>query len=427
MIQEFKIDVEPIDVELYHCHPTMLKESKKAYIIHAYGSSKFWNDATTAKNFPEWDENNNKWLSISSTENSYDKSKDLISVLMSVYERYDYIDEAIMSILNQTYGNFELLINIEKTKSQDKIIKYLSKFKDKRIRILPNKEKLGFAKSLNYLIDESKGKYLARMDDDDISLPTRFEKELKFLKRYPKIGIVGTNAEFFGRGTGKWFYKHLNPEEIKVALLRSNPVCHPSVMIRKDMLDKNNIRYEEYFSEDYQLWARCIKHFDIANIDEILLKYRSSGQNITQNSSSEEKIDKSVKDTMKMQFKEYLNIDINHNLLELLQTRRHVWYPDECTNSINKLMSNFFELVKRNNKEIGFYDQKIIEREFSFKKIKQKTTVKLKIKKVIIFFTKPIYNSICNIVNNRIWINNQYIENRLSYLDNKIEKIKEKK
>lgn len=427
LIQEFKIEVENIDLELFHCHPTMLKEAKKAYIIHAYGSSKFWNDTETAKNYPEWDENNETWLKISSKNKVKVSNQDLISVIMSVYERYDYIDEAIESILNQTYENFELLINVEKTKYQEKIVKYLSKFKDKRIKIIPNQEKLGFPMSLNLLIDQCNGKYIARMDDDDISLPTRFEKEVEFLQKNPNVGVVGANAEFFMKGSGKWFNKCLTPAEIKVALLRTNPMCHPSVMINKEMIDKYGIRYENYFAEDYQLWARCVKYFDIANIDEVLLKYRASGQNITSNSCNEDKIDASVKNTIQFQFKEYLNIDLNANMLELLQTRRQVWYPEECSNTVNKLIEELYEKVKNNNKKLNFYDQELIEKAYRFKKYKNKSEVKHKIKKGIIFCTRPVYNSIVNIVNNRIWLNNQYLENRINYIDNKIKNIEEKK
>ena len=114
--------------------------------------------------------------------------KPLVSVIMSIFKRVSFLDEAIESVLNQTFANFELLIVVEYSEEQENINNYIfKKFKDKRIRIINNKERLGFAESLNVGIKSAKGKYIARMDDDDISLPLRFEKQVNFLEKNKDI------------------------------------------------------------------------------------------------------------------------------------------------------------------------------------------------------------------------------------------------
>lgn len=406
LIQEFKIDVEEIDLMKFHCHPSSNENLKDARIIHAHGLRKFWNDQEYIKTFPEWQENANEWHSICDKDNSTIKIKDgpLVSVIMSVYSRFDYLDEAIQSILDQTYTNFELIIVVELSDRQNEINELIKSYNDSRIIVINNSSKLGFSNSLNVGIENSKGKYIARMDDDDISLPLRFEKQVEFLEHNLDVGICGTNAEFFMHSNGLWNKKHMSSEEIKVDLLVSNPICHPSVMMRKSMLQEYGLSYNpNYFSEDYELWSRAVEFFPIVNLDEVLLKYRASKKNVTSINGNDSKIHNSVKETMKHQFNDYLGISLNDNELELLQRRKNIVGTIANVDSALKLREQLFKNIIRANNVKKFYETKIIERYFSNYKAKKGRSIKRFIKKVLRPFVLPFYrvleNRIRHIVN----------------------------
>lgn len=428
MVQEFDIEIERIDLNQFHCHPTFKEYRKNACIIHAHGLRKFWNDLEFQQLFPEWYKNNNEWLKIYPHEptNLIHDYLPLVSVVMSVYERYDFLGEAVESILKQTYKNLELIIVIEKSNNQKKINKLLENFGNKKIRIINNQEKLGFSNSLNVGIEASKGKYIARMDDDDISLPTRIQKQVQFMENNLEIGICDTNAKFFMYGSGLWYYTNPSSDEIKALLLITNPICHPSVMMRKSMLETYNLKYDpEYFSEDYELWSRAIAHFPIAHIDEVLLNYRASKKNVTSIDENNSKIQDSIKKTIKHQFADYLNLNFNNNELELLQRRINVIDMVACRDSAIQLQNEIHKRIIRSNKEKGFYDQKMIKQLFPINehKILRKENNKL-IKRAIKKLGKPLYTPIYNALERRIYgiVVNQcnFINYRLDLLQKQI-------
>lgn len=431
MVQEFKLDIEEIPLYEYHCHPSFKKFTKKAKIIHAHGLKKFWNDIMVQQSFPEWYENHEEWMKI------YDHTPSplikeflpFVSVIMSVYERYDFLEEAISSILKQTYKNFELIIVVEKSINQNKINKLINKINDPRIVIINNKTKLGFSESLNIGIENAKGKYIARMDDDDISLPLRFEKEVQFMEDNLNVGICDSNAEFFMNAKGLWYYNNPSPEEIKTVLLVTNPICHPSVMMRKEMLEKYDLKYNpNYFSEDYELWSNAVKYFDIYHIDEVLLKYRASNKNITRISSSDAKINESVKKTIKHQFKENLDLDFNDNELELLQRRYDIVQRISCSESATKLRNDIYKRIIERNKVVKYYNQDLLEVLFNrqpdnkkrtkIKNVSKKQLVKKIIKKILRPFYRPFYNSLERRIHSIVMYENSSLNGKLDYLIN---------
>ena len=199
-----------------------------------------------------------------------------ISVVMPVYNTNEkHLREAIESILNQTYSDFEfIIINDGSSNNAEEII--LS-YKDKRIKYFKQKNS-GVAKTLNYGFDLAQGEYIARMDSDDVSLPKRFEKQVDFLEKYKDVSILGSWHEEFPK-------KHINKASSQVKLLdllRGNTISHPTIMLRKNDFDKYNLRYDPNFTcEDYELWSRVIKYLKFYNLQEVLLKYRREEQNIS--------------------------------------------------------------------------------------------------------------------------------------------------
>jgi len=202
-----------------------------------------------------------------------------VTVLMPVYNGEKYLREAIDSILNQTFADFEfLIINDGSTDDSEKIIK---SYQDPRIKLVDNEINLGLIKSLNKGIDLAKGKYIARMDQDDISFSNRLKTQINFMNKHPKMGISGTWAKIIGKKNKKYIKTYSNLEKIKATILFKSVIIHPSVIIRKAMLDKYVLKYDENFkqSEDYELWSRAIKYFPISNIKKYLIHYRIHKEN----------------------------------------------------------------------------------------------------------------------------------------------------
>ena len=202
-----------------------------------------------------------------------------VTVLMPVYNGEKYLHEAIDSILNQTFTDFEFLIIDDG--STDNSLKIINSYQDPRVRLFQNFTNQGIAYSLNSGIDIAKGEYIARMDCDDISLPERLEKQINYLEKNLEIGILGTPCILF-TDTDK--YDQLYPVpitdlEIRWTMLLTNPFAHPSVMIRHSTLSKNNLKYatniNANFVEDYELWIRLLQYTKGENLKEPLLQYRS--------------------------------------------------------------------------------------------------------------------------------------------------------
>ena len=215
----------------------------------------------------------------------------MISVVMSVYDAEKYLDEAIQSVLNQTYKNFEFIIINDG--STDKSLEIIEKYKQQDGRIvLISRENKGLVVSLNEGIASSKGRYIARMDADDISLPERFEEQVKFMEENLDIGICGSWVKIFGEGikSSRWRLSCSN-KRLKTELLFSSCFAHPSVMLRKEVLIKNNLLYDKncLHAEDFDLWTKLSFVTNFANINQILIKYRVVNTSITRIANPEQR------------------------------------------------------------------------------------------------------------------------------------------
>lgn len=203
-----------------------------------------------------------------------------ISVIMPLYNGEKYLKEAIDSILNQTYSDFELLlINDASTDSTETII---NSYHDYRIVYIKNEENLGLIKTLNKGLDLAKGEFIARMDQDDISLPERFEKQIAILEKNPEIGVCGTWFTLFRENQKDWAVEHPESNDsIKIGLLTSCLIGHPTVMMRKKAIANHKYDTDYQASEDYELWTRLIRITQFYNIQESLLQYRFHDTNMS--------------------------------------------------------------------------------------------------------------------------------------------------
>lgn len=204
-----------------------------------------------------------------------------VSVVMPVYNGGPFLKAAIESILNQTYKDFELILINDG--SSDDSARIISSFNDGRIVSVTHEQNKGLIYSLNEGISLSRGKYIVRMDADDISLEDRFQKQVAFMEAHPQIGVAGTEYYSFSEIKLKKIYAYTEPEILKSMLIFKSCLCHPSVIIRKSVLTENNIRYDERYkhAEDYDLWVQLSKVTKLSNVKGLLLKYRSHDQQVS--------------------------------------------------------------------------------------------------------------------------------------------------
>lgn len=206
-----------------------------------------------------------------------------ISVILPVYNAQSYLRESIESILNQSFEDFELIMINDG--STDDSLSIMESYTDQRIRII-NQSNAGLPISLNRAIAIAQGQYLARQDADDISLPERLAKQVAYLDSHPQCALLGTWAQILVEKTPtdrSLSHPHLNGD-IQLKLLFFNCFVHSSVMIRKSALETTGLYPEEkekFPPEDYDLWLRIAKHWEVANLPEVLLQYRELPNSIS--------------------------------------------------------------------------------------------------------------------------------------------------
>jgi len=212
------------------------------------------------------------------------KEKPLVSVLLPVLNGEEYIKLSMDSILEQTYSHIELIVLVDP--SQDKTLEAVKSIKDRRIRIVADIVKAGLPASLNKGIQLAKGKYIARQDHDDISLPTRIEKQVAFLEENGDYAIVGTHSKIL-EGNKPTDRGHLHPADyahLRFLTIFNAYFVHGSVMIRKSALDDIGMYPEDPSRsppEDFELWSRINRRYKMGNLSEPLYLYREISSSIT--------------------------------------------------------------------------------------------------------------------------------------------------
>lgn len=208
-------------------------------------------------------------------------SSPLVSVVMSVYNGAAYLREAMDSILNQTYSNFEFIIINDG--SSDGSLAIIRSYSDGRIRLIDNGTNKGLIDSLNAGISAASGKYIARMDADDISLPGRFEKQVAFMEADAALGVCSCDYILFSENKETYSAAFKTHDEILGWMLFNASVAHPSLMIRASVLKEQrpvfNAEYKH--AEDYDLWSRLLFTCRFGAVNEVLFKYREHAGQVT--------------------------------------------------------------------------------------------------------------------------------------------------
>lgn len=209
-----------------------------------------------------------------------------ISVLMSVYksENPAYMDRALRSVWDDQTLKPDEIVLVQDGALGDELNDVITQWKTRlgaKLVTLRNETNLGLTKSLNKGLQHAKGKFIARMDSDDVSCPKRFESQVNYLNAHPEITIVGGSLQEFDAENECLNIRHYpqTPEEVKRYIYKASPLAHPTVMMRREMFD-NGLKYDERFrmSQDIALWydALCAG-YQIGNLDEVTICFRRDG------------------------------------------------------------------------------------------------------------------------------------------------------
>lgn len=204
-----------------------------------------------------------------------------ITVLMPVHNGEAYLREAVDSILTQTFRDFEFLVVDDA--SDDRTVEILESFGDPRLRLVKSRERLRFSGALNLGLEQARGALIARMDADDVALPDRLARQREFMRAHPELGLSGGLATAFGLRRGTYFRPPMTSAEIQAYLLFDSPFVHPTVVLRRELVERHGLRFDPAFcpADDYELWNRAARLFPVANLDRVVLRYRVHGASLT--------------------------------------------------------------------------------------------------------------------------------------------------
>lgn len=312
----------------------------------------------------------------------------LLSVLMPVFNSELFVAEAIKSILNQTFKDFEFLIlDDASTDKSYEIIKNSEK-KDPRIKVFQNEKNLGVVESRNKLINLSKGNYIAWLDSDDIAIENRLDKQIRFLKDHPEIGLVGAYPIIIdenGEKIGKWAFE-TEPKKLKIELFFHSPFLSSSVMIRKNCLSQNFYDPRFSVSEDFNLYSKISEHYETANIPEFLVKYRINSKGLSK--SNTEKMEQLSVQVIK-EHAERLGIKLEETTIKHLRKPKTASKID--FNDIEKTEKSLILLKDSLSKNSRFDKTAVAEviQKYWFETCRKSTHNGLKV--LSIFFKSPLF------------------------------------
>jgi glycosyltransferase involved in cell wall biosynthesis len=199
-----------------------------------------------------------------------------ISIVMPSYESAPYLRQAVISILQQTEHDIELII-VQEMGARDGTEALLNEIDDARVRVVRNDIPLGLARSLNRGFALASSEYVARMDADDVSIPERLEKQASYLDIHPSVGVVGSAVRHIdekGQEIGAREY-HTSPALVLWNMHFDCAMCHPSTMFRRSVFEEaGGYSAAAKDWEDYELWTRIMRRHSLSNLPDILLDYR---------------------------------------------------------------------------------------------------------------------------------------------------------
>ncbi len=322
------------------------------------------------------------------------KSEPLVSVLMPVYNCEKYIFESVKSVLNQTFTDFELII-IDDC-STDATLSIIKSINDSSIILIEKPKNSGYTDSLNHGISIAKGTYIARMDGDDICMPERFEKQVAFLNANREVILCGTAIQIIG--SDKVLKHPLKHEEILVKLCFGTSFCHPSIMVRKEILLENNYNKNFEPAEDYELWTRLAFLGKLANLDTVLLQYREHPNQIS-NTNTSVQLNNAL--TAKLQMLNHLSVldfFTKEEVSLALENVSHYSFEE-----VKKTLQLFTYLLKKNQKivffQVDLFEEKVSKMRIVFLKRFLENEETNTLRKLLFLLTRISVIDYCKVLN----------------------------
>ena len=281
-----------------------------------------------------------------------------ISVVAPVYNvALPFLTEAVESVLNQTFRDFEFIIVDDGASEECR--NYLESLTDERVRIIRNSENLGATKSLNIGFRAAQGKYIARMDADDVCKPERFQRQFDFMELHPNAIVCGTLVEFIGdfQGIGGELIPDMETYRIQTVFRNPGPF-HPTAFFNRELLLRYNLTYDEslVFSQDYALYAKIARLGDVFVLPEPSLYYRVHSAQTTRTRRDEQiRCDQA---TQKKLLCELLG-DVSDEELELHYRYSTKYYRDV---KINEDVVKWCRRLIEANNRARIYDRRKFER-----------------------------------------------------------------
>ena len=274
---------------------------------------------------------------------------------MSTYNDELYIEESLQSILNQTLADFELIIYDDC--SSDHTVEKIRAFHDPRIQLICNEENCGLTKNLNKGLRVAKGKYIARMDGDDISEPTRFEKQVAFLEEHPSIYLISCHAQNFGESDLVNRIRG-NSEVLRCRMLIRPVFAHPGFMMRRELIEEGFF-YDETFrtAQDYEFAVRAAGTHEIGMVPEILLHYRVHKKQISNTANGNQVTNA---DRVRQKQLEQLKITLSGEEQRVYND----WVYERKPQSFEEFLeaSALLQRFVTANEKTGIYDGRVLEK-----------------------------------------------------------------
>ncbi len=278
-----------------------------------------------------------------------------LSIVMPTCNRAHIFKETVEAVLNSTFENFEYIIVDDA--STDNTFDILRNIKDSRIKIYRNSNNKNCSYCNHLGQNLAKGKYIAHIDDDDIISPNKFEKQLNYLEANKSIKLIGTFIETFGENKRPSWVFYKDPPIIDFVMTFYNPLCHSSIIYDRLFAKENNINYDINYrcSQDYELYKQFIlKGGLVANIDEVLCKYRMHKIRLTDVHETGEIMTLESEKVKKDLLKRFLNEDEVIKVRELL---KDFPFDNYRTEDVEKA----FEIISAGNTKAKLYNPEVIE------------------------------------------------------------------
>ncbi len=364
-IQAFDIKVTAVSGKTYCCYPALGRDCSGAVIVHAWGSNKFWNDWYLYLHYPAWGSYYEAWQGMGGSSLGF-AIEPLISVVIPVYKpELALFKQCMDSLMQQNrdnwerFSDFEIII-IAEPFEQEVLQKFIDDYRDKRIRLKFNDERLGIAASLNRGLRLAKGKYIARVDDDDICAPARLYLQAEYLDKHSETSLCTSDFEYFGDMNERRL--SFEGEMSRAWSVLTCPFDHPTIMFRREFFADNNLLYDEErgYVEDWELWLRAFaKGLTVGCIHRVLYYHRWL------NSGSAGQTSKTVdmmRDLVRQNFAK-LGVDIALDDLPVVGPWNGRVVDDEQRIRLEK----YFAKALENNNVLHLYDQKSLAEVFELR------------------------------------------------------------